>query len=74
MLNFLLLSRTEIVRKDDSFGFVLQQPAIGRISHNFQRPGPSIDGAEALDAAKCAQRRVLHNILGVVGIAGHPLC
>src|SRR4051794_11164189 len=31
-------------------------------------------GAKALDAAKCAQRCILHNIFGVVGIAGQPLC
>jgi hypothetical protein len=32
-----------------------------------------VDGTEILDPAKRAQRGILHNVLGVVGIAGEPL-
>jgi hypothetical protein len=73
MLKFLLLSRTQIVREGDSLRFVLPQPAIGRVSHNGQRPRSSIDGTKTLDSAKRAQRGILHNVFGVVCIAGEPL-
>ena len=35
-------------------------------------PRASIDGTETLDAAKRAQRSILHNVFGVAGIACEP--
>src|SRR5258705_9573711 len=63
-----------VVRKDDSLWSVLRQPAVGGVAHDCQRPRASVDGTKALDTAKRPQRGILHDVFGVVGVTGEPLC
>jgi hypothetical protein len=74
MFELLLLCGTQVVGEHDRLRSVLHQPAIGRVAHNGQRPCPSIDRTEGLDAAIRSQRRILDNVFGVGRTAGKPLC
>jgi hypothetical protein len=67
-----LIRGTKIVRENHRLGSVLHQPAADGVAHDRQGPRASIDGTETLDAAKRAQRGILHNVFGVLGIAGEP--
>src|SRR5260370_12306492 len=74
MLKLSLMRNTQVVGENDGLWSILHQPAVGRVAHNCQGPRASIDGTELPDAAKCTQRRILHNVFGVFCIAGEPWC
>ena len=66
------LQHSRIADQHQTFGAVLFQPCHRRIAHDGQKPGAGIAPGIAIDADKSPQAGFLHDILGVMGIAGQP--